>query len=288
MQPAPELWTPTVEAFHLSFANVGGWAGPSRFYGVLAVPRGDGPRGDGPFPALLNVPGAGVRGYSGNIALAEKGIITLQVGIHGIPVNLPAEVYDQLGRGALAEYPRFRLDDRLGYYYRRVYLGALRASQVLADHPKWNRRELLVSGCSQGGQLSIVVAALNPRITALAASYPAYSDVSGYLHGRAGGWPGLFKLRADGRRGDVPVEPKLATSAYHDTVNFARRVQVPGHYFIGFNDEVTPPTSTYTAYNVISAPKQLLIAPEQRHANDPATQGARIRDWLLKHAHNPP
>jgi len=125
---------------------------------------------------------------------------------------------------------------------------------------------------------------------ALAASYPAYSDVSGCVFGHAGGWPGLFKLHADGKRGDAPVEPKLATSAYCDTVNFARRLKVSGHYFFGFNDEVTPPTSTCTTcttYNVISAPKQLLIAPEQRQTTDPLTQGARIRDWIVEHAHSP-
>ena len=47
-------------------------------------------------------------------------MITLQVGIHGIPVNLPAEVYQELARGALDNYNRINLDDRYRYYYRRV------------------------------------------------------------------------------------------------------------------------------------------------------------------------
>ncbi|MBC8010497.1 MAG: acetylxylan esterase, partial [Burkholderiales bacterium] len=137
LSPAPDLSNAEVEVFYLSFQNVGGWSGPSRFYGVLSVPRGP-----GPFPAVLNVPGAGVRAYSGNRTLAAKGVINLQVGIHGIPVNLPPEVYEQLSRGALADYNRNQLDDPTRYYYRRVYLGALRAADYLTTHAKWDGKNL--------------------------------------------------------------------------------------------------------------------------------------------------
>jgi hypothetical protein len=50
---------------------------------------------------------------------------------------------------------------------------------------------------SQGGALSIVTAALDSRVRGLAAYYPALSDVTGYLHNRAGGWPHMFRA-ADG------------------------------------------------------------------------------------------
>ncbi len=274
--PAPELSTANVEVSYLSLQNIGGWQGASRIYGVLAVPRGA-----GPFPALLSVPGAGVRPYKGLVALAEKGLITLQIGIHGIPVNLPQAVYDQLARGALADYNRFNLDDRLRYYYRRVYLGCLRANDYLTAHPKWDGKNLVVMGGSQGGQLSIVTAALDPRVTALAADYPAYSDVTGYLHGRAGGWPGFFRAGRDG----VPIKlavdhPPLVTTGYYDTVNFGRRLKVPGHYSWGYNDEVCPPTSLFAAYSVITAPKELIIAPQQGHAASP-TQSQHTQAWVL-------
>ncbi|KQW43235.1 MULTISPECIES: acetylxylan esterase [unclassified Roseateles] len=279
---APELSNDKVEAFYLSFQNVGNWAGPSRFHGVLAVPRAQ-----GKFPALLNLPGAGVRPYRGNIAMAEKGFITLQVGIHGIPVNLAPEVYEQLARGALAEYPRNQLDDRNSYYYRRVYLGALRASDVLAGHPRWDGKTLVVAGGSQGGQLSLVVTALNPRVTAVAADFPAYSDVSGYLQDSTGGWPALFRTSPSGQLSDQPVEPKLATTRYYDSVNFARRVKVPGHYSWGYNDMVTPPTSLHAAYNAITAPKRLVIAPDMAHSSSPEQNRLRT-DWILQQAGNKP
>ena len=272
---APELSTPELEVSYLSFQNVGTSAGPSRFYGVLSVPRGP-----GPFPAVLNLPGAGVRPYGGLRSLAARGVITLQVGIHGIPVNLPQELYDQLYRGALTGYNRFNLDDRNAYYYRRVYLGCLRGNDYLVSHPKWDGKNLVVMGGSLGGQLSIMTAALDPRVTALAASYPAYSDVTGYLHGRAGGWPALFRAGRDGQPGDQPIPAKLITTTYYDTLNFARRLKVPGFYFWGYNDEICPPTSTFAAYNVIRAPKHLLLALEQGHYTTPAQQEP-IDAWVL-------
>jgi cephalosporin-C deacetylase-like acetyl esterase len=72
---------------------------------------------------------------------------------------------------------------------------------------------------------------------------------------------------------------KIETSRYYDVVNFARRLKVPGFYSWGFNDEVCPPTSMYAAYNVITAPKKLLLALETGHNNVPE-QVAEVDRWL--------
>ena len=261
LTPLPELSTTNVEVFHWSIQNVGNWEGHSRMYGILAVPRGP-----GPFPALLQVPGAGVRGYKGQVALAAKGVITLEIGIHGMPVNLAPEVYSALSRAGLNNYQFSYLDDRNNFFYRRVYLGCLRANDYLTSHPKWDRKNLLVSGYSQGGMLSIITAGLDPRVTVLAAAFPAFCDVTGYLHGRAGGWPGYFRPGQDGKPQVLaPDDPRLVTTSYYDAVNFAKRVKVPGFYSFGYNDNVCPPTSMFAAYNIIPALKELVISPEQSH-----------------------
>jgi cephalosporin-C deacetylase-like acetyl esterase len=275
LTPKPELSTAKADVFHLSLQNVG--SNPagrsSRFYGILAVPRAE-----GRFPALLNPPGAGARPYRGLVAEAERGYLTLQVGIHGVPVDLPAEVYDSLLFGPLAAwqgYGTFNLDDRDRYYYRRVYLGCLRANDFLASHPKWDGKNLVVTGGSQGGALTITTAGLDPRVTALAPYYPALSDLAGYLKGRAGGWPHLFKEEKDGHR----TPSKIRTAAYYDVVNFARRVKAPGLYSWGWNDEICPPTSMHAAYNVVAAPKSLLLAVETGHLTVPE-QTEQVDRWI--------
>lgn len=274
----PEYSTPAVNVYHVNLQNVGGdGRGVSRLYGILCEPKAE-----GKFPAVLSVPGAGVRPYRGTIALAEKGIITFQIGIHGLPVILNQEVYDSLRRGGLAGYMFNNLDNRDRYYYRRVYLGCVRANDFLTGLAKWNGQDLAVTGGSQGGALSIVTAGLDPRVKGLAAAYPALSDLTGYLHNRAGGWPHMFRATgADSHR----TKEKIETSKYYDVVNFARRVKAPGIYTWGFNDETCPPTSMFAAYNVIPGKKELLLALEMGHATAPE-QADRLSLWLehfLKH-----
>ncbi len=59
--PMPESSNGKVDCFHVSLQNVNAdTTGASRFFGVLCEPKGE-----GPFPALLQVPGAGVRAYRG-------------------------------------------------------------------------------------------------------------------------------------------------------------------------------------------------------------------------------
>ncbi len=276
--PMPEASTSTVDVFHLSLRTIGqSWQGPAHLYGILCVPKAD-----GKFPAVLRVPGAGVRPYAGDIGLAERGVITLEIGIHGIPLNLPKQVYSDLLAGALNEYWLFNADNKESFYYRRVYLSCLRANDYLASLPKWDGQNLLVAGASQGGQLSIVTAALDPRVTGLAVTHPAFCDVSGPLHGRAGGWPHPFRPDpATGAPSRHATPAKIETVTYYDAVNFARRLKVPGFYNWGYNDEVCPPTSTYAAYNVITAPKELAVTLELAHDYTPEQYDA-ITGWLVK------
>jgi cephalosporin-C deacetylase-like acetyl esterase len=131
----------------------------------------------GKYPAILRVPGAGVRAYNGDISTAEKGFITFEIGIHGIPVTMDPSVYLNLGQGALSGYWNYNMDSRDRFYYKRVYLGCVRANDFIASLPEYDGTPSRCKGSgSQGGALSIVTAALDPRVKYLAAFYPALSD----------------------------------------------------------------------------------------------------------------
>ncbi|MCI0512672.1 acetylxylan esterase [candidate division KSB1 bacterium] len=268
----PEQCTAAVDVFLLSCQN---YRPNSRIYGILAQPKKP-----GKYPALLRVPGAGVRGYIADVKMAEKGLLTLTIGIHGIPVNLDKSLYEDLGRSALHEYWLYNLDNRDLYYYKRVYLGCVRAVDCIFSLPNFDGINLGVTGGSQGGALSIITAALDPRVKVLAAYYPALCDLTGYLKGRAGGWPHLFNLV--NQNPETFQLNQIRTTRYYDVVNFARQLKIPGYYAWGFNDPTCPPTSMYSAYNVISAPKKLVIVQETGHWAYPETY--EITDqWLINH-----
>jgi cephalosporin-C deacetylase len=266
----PDRCTEKVNVYHVNIQN---YPGNARVYGILCVPKSG-----GKYPAVLRVPGAGIRPYYGDISTAEKGAITLQIGIHGIPVIMDDYVYENLRTGALHNYPSINLDDREDYYYKRVYLGCVRAVDFIFTLEQFDGVNLAVAGGSQGGALTIVTAGLDDRVKYIVPYYPALCDLTGYINGRAGGWPHMFRgVNAQ----DPVIKAKIKTSAYYDVVNFARYVQAEGYYSWGFNDNVCPPTSTYSAYNVIDAPKQLFIAPDTGHWSYPEQQ-RKTNAWLFQ------
>jgi cephalosporin-C deacetylase-like acetyl esterase len=268
----PDLCTPDVNVYAVRYTSRNQWQ-EVPFYGILTEPVKP-----GKYPAVLRVPGAGVRPYSGQVALSANGIIALEIGIHGIPVTYyDSSIYDDLRNGALAGYRVEALEDPERYYFHRVYLGCVRANDVLVNHPMWDGETLVVTGGSQGGQLSIVVSALDKRVTGTVTNYPAYCDVTGYLHGRAGGWPHMF--RGDEHRSD----DKIRTSAYYDAVSFARRLHAPISMAFGYNDTVCPPTSMQAAYNIIAVEKELHLELEMGHRATEAFS-ARFTERILRMA----
>jgi cephalosporin-C deacetylase len=262
----PERCTSDANVYQVSFQNeVYG----SRIYGILAMPKKA-----GKYPAILKVPGAGVRPYAGDARTAGMGFITLEIGIHGIPVTLDPEVYNNLAAGALNGYNAVKMNDRNTHYYKRVYLGCVKAVDFIFTLPEFNGTDVAVTGGSQGGALTIVTAGLDRRIKYAAALYPALCDHTGYLNKRAGGWPHYYKNAE-------PKPNEVETLQYYDVVNFARRVTAPGFYTWGYNDLTCPPTSMFSAYNMIKAPKELQIFQETGHWTFPE-QNEAVLNWLVK------
>jgi cephalosporin-C deacetylase-like acetyl esterase len=266
----PQRCTGKVNVYQVNLQN---YPGNNRLYGILCVPKKE-----GKYPALLNVPGAGVWPYAGNIEMAEKGLITFEIGIHGIPLDMDTGVYSNLGWGALRGYMNYNLDDRDRFYYKHVYLGCVRAVDYLFSLAQFDGTNIAVCGGSQGGALSIITAGLDPRIKYLAAYFPALCDLTGDLHGRAGGWPHFFE--GDNKAFNNKKD-KIATCAYYDVVNFARLIKVPGFYTWGYNDDICPPTSMYAAYNTVSSEKTLYLALDTGHWEYPE-QNEKVNNWLLK------
>jgi cephalosporin-C deacetylase-like acetyl esterase len=261
--------TPEVDVYHVSFQNQ---RAGSRLYGMLSVPARP-----GKYPAMLVVPGAGVRPYFPSVGTARRGVIHLAIGIHGIPVDRDSLLYNELRATALQNYMRAGIEDRDAYYYKRVFVGVLRAGDFIFGLPQFDGTNYVVRGGSQGGALAILAGALDPRVRAIGVSHPAMSDHFGYLFGRASGWPHVFQDTV----GMKARPEKMETLRYYDVVNFARLLRVPGFYAWGFNDTTVPPTSVYAAYNLIQAPKQVLVAPEVGHFNTPE-QTARMDAWLME------
>lgn len=246
----PERCTKDVNVYEVSFQNIQwNW----RTYGILCVPVKE-----GKYPALLRVPGAGVRPYGGDIYTASQGAITLEIGIHGISVTMDQKVYDDVFNGALMNYWNWGMDNRDDSYYKRVIIGCIRALDYIEEYTPWNGQQLGVSGSSQGGFLSLATAGLDKRVTYYAPVHAALCDHTASLVGVACGWPHYFYWNKG--KGQ---EKQIETSRYYDGVNFARLIDnnQKGWFSFGYNDDVVPPTTAWATYNTVKGPKE--ISPYQ-------------------------
>lgn len=247
----PERCTKDVNVYEVSFNNI---QSNYRTYGILCVPVKE-----GKYPALLRVPGAGVRPYGGDVYTASQGAVTLEIGIHGIPVTMDQKVYDDIYSGALTGYWEFNMDDRDKHYYKRVIIGCIRALDYIEQFTPWNGKEMGVTGSSQGGFLSLATAGLDPRITFYAPVHAALCDHTNSLKGIACGWPHYFYR---GEKSEMR-EKRIEVSRYYDGVNFARLItdRQHGWFSFGYNDDVVPPTTAWATYNTVKGPKE--ISPYQ-------------------------
>ena len=264
----PEKCTPKVKVYSASFQS---FQKGSRIYGTLCVPVNY----NGKCPAILIVPGAGCRSRAGYYSEAEKGFVTFEIGIHGIPTVLKDErIYETLKNGSLLNYPSANVDDKDNYYYKRVFVGCARAVDFLASLDFVDADRIGVMGGSQGGALTITTAYLNPNVKCGAAFYPAMCDLTGYLYDQGNAWPYLFKNKA------LATKERLETVKYYDVVNFARGVEQPMWVSYGYNDLVVCPTSIQGAINELPKKPVLMIVPQSRHWTYPEQDEARSK-WMM-------
>ena len=78
--------------------------------------------------------------------------------------------------------------------------------------PQWDGQHLGVTGSSQGGFLSLAVAALDKRVSFFGAVHDAMCDYESELKGVAGGWPHYFYQVKN------PSEARIKGARYYDGV----------------------------------------------------------------------
>ncbi|MEL1241055.1 acetylxylan esterase [Flavobacterium flavipallidum] len=261
----PELSTTTVDIYLVRLQN---YKLGHYFYGYLSKPKDNKKH-----PVLFNPPGAGVKKIVPFTSYAEKGFISFTTEIHGVNPEMNESDFQEM-RKNLSDYWAINLNDKNNYYYKAVYLGCVRAIDFLTSLPEYDQKNVVVTGGSQGGALTIVTAGIDNRVNYISAFYPALSDNSGFLYNRAGGWPSMF---SDKYQNNSPE--KISTMEYYDVVNFAKKIKIPGFYSSGYNDNTCSPTSTLAAFNSVTAPKEIVITPISAHWRFGETDDQSMK-WL--------
>ncbi len=240
-----------VEVFKISFAGAGGM----RVHGWIAKPKGP-----GPFPTMLVLPGAGFAARPMPLEHARHGYFALDIQVHGQEVD--QAVYEKKPAGTSPSY-----ESPEKHYFYSVYLNWLQAMNYLCSRPDVDQSRIVVVGGSQGGRGAVVVAAMDSRIAAAIPAIAHYADIP-YLY-----WSrqcNSSSPQSDGMDRDAP--PPLGDNEesrcipYFDIKNFAPDVRCPVLMNAGLNDPISPATGVFATYQLIgSKNKQMIPLPGIGH-----------------------
>jgi cephalosporin-C deacetylase len=269
IEPAPMRSSPEVEVFDVRWDS---WQGV-RIAGWYSRPRGT----SGRLPALIHVPG-----YVSEPLVpkpsAKLGYCALSVAPRG-----KLRSNDRFNPG----YPGLlthNIVDRNTYGYRGFYCDAIRAVDWLLTRPEVDPDRIGVTGSSQGGALTIVVAAMRSEITCAAAgapylagmmdaarlthSYP-YQEINDYLR--------LYPEREEQVR---------HTLDFFDGINFAARIRCPILVNIGLQDDVCPPETGFALFDAMTAASWKKLHPYEDCAHDAGSaigHAAVVSGFLAEH-----
>ena len=277
MRPEPSLSNEKWAISHVSFASLG-----RRVNGWLSIPKGK-----GPWPAQMYVPGAGGGRWATLIDGGEDRMVKLMLSV--MPFELTADPaenerrFDAMNAAfkekyGVPRYPFAGMDvSRETYFYRAFFAGAVRAARWLKERPEVDGGRVTYYGTSQGGGSGLALMALAPDVFASGrVNVPALTDVQGWIQGRDGGWPHCDHewFPADVKGRDARV---FKIMPYFDGCNFAARVKCPVTVVAGLGDWVCPPTCVSAAFNRMTAPgAELVLAYGGSHWTAPRLADAEM------------
>jgi cephalosporin-C deacetylase len=221
------------------------------------------PTNRGKFPGLCMY-----HGYSGRgprplemIPYAAQGMCVLSMDCRGQNgQSQDALVVDE------GHYPGWMtkgIRDPKQYYFRHVYADAVRALELLARREEVDDKRLAITGASQGGALTLAVAALSQRPILALPDIPflcdfrraiqiapngPYPEISSFLKS----FPHLY-------------ETVIRTLSYCDTLNLAPRIRCRTVVANSLWDDVCPPSTVYAVYNHITAENRMEIYTFHKH-----------------------
>lgn len=155
------------------------------------------------------------------------------------------------------------IHDPRSYYYRGVYQDALRAVQWVRTHPAVDPLRVMATGTSQGGGLTLAVAALDSKLAAAMPDVPYLCHFRRAVDVHTAGPYGELIEYMKRRPEHVPVV--FRTLSYFDNVNLAGRIRCPVLCSVALIDTICPPSTVFGAYSHIDAPKTMRVYPYNGH-----------------------
>ena len=210
-------------------------------------------------------------GYTGNkgqvhefLKWTIQGYAVLSVNARGQGGATPdPAVYSQ---GGITGWMTLGILDKEQYYYRGAYIDCVRALDFVCGREEIDAGRIGLYGGSQGGGLTIAVAALDSRPKF---AMPIYPYLCHYRRALEMYQEGPYREFFDYfRRFDPEMKTEEAvfeTLSYFDGMNLAPRIKCPVLMAATLRDLICPPSTQFAAYNHIKSEKELKLYPHHGH-----------------------
>jgi cephalosporin-C deacetylase len=153
--------------------------------------------------------------------------------------------------------------DPATYYYRRLMTDAVLAIDAARDLPIVDPDRIVVIGASQGGGLALAVAGLAEGLAGAIVDVPFLTHFRRALEVTDEHPYGELRLYLrTHRREEAQV---FRTLSYFDGRSFAARATTPALFSVGLEDDITPPSTVFAAYNEYAGPKEIRVWPFSGH-----------------------
>lgn len=239
------------------------------------------PTTPGPKPGLVVY-----RGYSGSYENGVDDVVNWA--LHGY-ATVAMATREQQGSGSVmasvhghvAGWMTQNILDPARYYYRWVFLDAVRILRWAKTLAEIDASRIGINGMSQGGGMTMAAAALSDIPCVAVAEFPFLCHfrraVDVALTGPYGEINEFFR-----QNGDPLIEQQaFHTLSLHDTMNLAPRIHLPILVSSGLIDQVTPPSTIFAAYNhIASEDKKIAVYRYFGHEPNPRFHTERLK-WLM-------
>lgn len=248
------------ECFDLFFTGVGG----SRIHAKYLRPKNV----KEPHPAILQFHGytSGSGDWVDKLGYVGRGFSVAAMDCRG-QGGISQDMGQTTGNTMRGQIIRGLDDEPEKLLFRSIFLDTAQLAGIIMGMPEVDQNRVGAMGNSQGGGLTLVCGSLEPRIKKLAPTFPFLSDYKRV-------WEmdlaeeAYYELRDYFRRFD-PTHAREAEIfeklGYIDVKNMTHRIRGEVLMSTGLMDKIVPPSTQFSAYNRITAPKNMIIYPDFGH-----------------------
>lgn len=177
-------------------------------------------------------------------------------------------------------YLTIGIEDKENFYLRRLYCDAVAFVRAAKHLPHVDPNRIITAGFSQGGALSLVAAALEPRVFAAISDVPAYSNFDRAIQ-VAEEIPYIEIVRyLSVHREKVNIVSE--TLSYFDVMNLVPLAKNPAYLTVCLRDLIAPPETIFAVRNHYSGRIDTEVWHFNGHEGGGTDQLMKQAEWLIR------